>query len=299
MTTLITGSSGFIGRHLVKRLRARGENVIGLDIVFNEILDQPNIRLGCDITDDVSMKVTTEKLKNYSKISNCIHLAAVAAPRIAASDPRTAWDTNVRGTYNVLKLCKDIDIRKVVFASSAHVYGISPKYLPTNESHPLAMLDTYTVTKIAGEKLCSLFHSNYNMSTTVLRLFNAYGPGQSEDYFIGVKLRQARSGGPVTLMNGSVTKDWVFIDDAARAFEAALYSEYVGAINVGTGVETSLEHIARRIGDFYKLEVVVEEGSDNSPTRMLCDLGLANGVLNWTPNVKLDDGLNLLMQTNP
>lgn len=297
MTTLITGSSGFIGRHLVSRLQNRGEDVIGLDIVFDPEVDQPNTTVYCDITNDLTMKLVEQQLSGYrSKIDSCIHLAAVASPRIAAGDPRTAWDTNVRGTHNVLKLCNNVGIRKIVFASSAHVYGISPKYLPTNESHPLALLDTYTTTKIAGEMLCQLFHSNYNLSTTVLRLFNAYGPGQSEDYFIGVKLKQARSGGQITLMNGSVTKDWVFIDDAARAFEAALHTEYVGAINIGTSVETSLEYIANRIGRFFNLPVKIEEGSDNSPTRMLCDFSLAKGVLSWTPNTPLNDGLDILMK---
>lgn len=297
MTTLITGSSGFIGRHLVSRLQNRGEDVVGLDIVFDPEVDQPNTSVYCDITNDLTMKLVEQQLLGYrSKVDSCIHLAAVASPRIAAGDQRAAWDVNVRGTHNVLKLCNNVGIRKIVFASSAHVYGISPKYLPTNESHPLALLDTYTTTKIAGEMLCQLFHSNYNLSTTVLRLFNAYGPGQSEDYFIGVKLKQARGGGPITLMNGNVTKDWIFIDDASRAFEAALHTEYVGAINVGTGVETSLEYIANRIGRFFNLPVKIEEGRDNSPTRMLCDFSLAKGVLSWTPNTPLNDGLDILMK---
>lgn len=309
MSILVTGSSGFIGRNLVAYLHSRKLNIVGIDKVFPDHtphLDRPDLVYAADITNEQAISSVQKNLlaniitgpdnsKTPGKIDACIHLAAVAAPRLAASDPMTAWDTNVRGTYNVLNLCRNLGIHKFVFASSAHVYGISPRYLPTNESHPLAMHDTYTTTKIVGESLCDLFHSNYRLSTTVLRLFNAYGPGQSDDYFMGVKIKQAREGGPITLMNSSVTKDWVYIDDVVKAFFMASQSEYVGALNIGTGAETDLGTIARQIGHFYDLQVTEEPGSDNSPSRMACDNYLAKSVLGWKPEIDLRTGLHKTM----
>lgn len=303
MSILVTGSSGFIGRNLIAYLHSKKLNVIGIDKVFPEFtphLNRPDLAYLADITSEQYMQSAEKYLLEVpsqewvtpnQKIDACIHLAAIAAPRLAATDPQTAWDTNVRGTYNVLNLCRNLGVRKFIFASSAHVYGISPRYLPTNESHPLAMHDTYTTTKIVGESLCNLFHSNYRLSTTILRLFNAYGPGQSNDYFMGVKLKQARSGGPITLMNSSVTKDWIYIDDVVKAFFMASQSEYVGPLNIGTGIETDLGTIAKQIGLFYDLQVTEEPGSDNSPSRMACDNYLAKSVLGWKPEVDIRTGL--------
>lgn len=299
MSILIVGSSGFIGSNLVSDLNKKG-HTIGIDRVVppSEAEKSPHLFFRADITNDNFIEKVGAEMAAFvepGEISACIHLAAVAAPRIAASDPGKAWDTNVRGTFNVLGLCRNLGIRKFVFASSAHVYGISPRYLPTDENHPLALHDTYTVTKIAGEKLCELFHSNYQMSTTILRLFNVYGPGQSPDYFLGVKLRQAMEKKEITLMNGDVTKDWIHSSDAVKAFELAAQSEYVGAINIGTGIETSLKTMAGIIATSKSLPVVDEPGSDNSPTRMLCDNRLARSVLGWEPEVSVLFGLNQLL----
>lgn len=290
MKILVTGATGFIGKHLCRYLRETGENkVIGLD---KKRGDEISDFYFADITEDDAMQsIENDMQSKYGGIDACVHLAAIAAPRIAAKDPKTAWDINVRGTQNVLGLCKRVGIRKFVFASSAHVYGISPRYIPTNESHPLSLLDTYTTTKIAGEKLCELFHQNYDLSTTILRLFNVYGPGQSDDYFMGVKLKQAKAGGPLTLMNGDVTKDWIFIDDVVKALCLAIHTEYVGPLNIGTGIETSLAVIARQIGHFHDLQVIPEAGNDNSPTRMACDNHLARTVLNWKPEIDIGFGL--------
>ena len=121
------------------------------------------------------------------------------------------------------------------------MYGISPKYMPTDERHPLALQDTYTTTKIMGESLCQLFYSNHNLEYLVSRLFNAYGPGQSTDYFIPAMISKAKSG-HIELRGRHVTKDFVFVDDVVDAFAKALVSDYVGEMNIGSGLQTTLEY---------------------------------------------------------
>jgi nucleoside-diphosphate-sugar epimerase len=291
---LVTGSAGFIGQHLIKRLSAMysaSSQPIEIDIKFK---DEDR---GVDIRDAKAMKRFGDSLGGLEDgIDACIHLAAIAAPRQAEADPQLAWETNVRGTYNVLTLCRELGIRKFVFMSSAHVYGISPKYMPSDEWHPLSLLDTYTSTKIAGEKLCELFHSNYGLSTTCLRLFNAYGPGQSKDYFIGAKIEQAKAGGPVTLMNGEVTKDWVWVEDVVDAITRSLRTDYVGPINIGTGVETNLRTIATEISQSFDVELVADQAVDNGPTHMMCNNFRARDILRWSPKVTFFEGLTRLIE---
>jgi UDP-glucose 4-epimerase len=291
-TVLITGAAGFIGSKLRHFLHLGADwKIISLDkAAMTSLGGEDDERYYTNITDDESMSRLKEKL--YKRVDACVHLAAVAAPREAEREPGKAWDTNVRGTHNVLSLLRDIECRKVVFASSAHVYGISPKYMPTDENHPLSLLDTYTTTKIMGEQLCDLFRKNYGINATILRLFNVFGPGQSEDYFLGKKLQQAKAGGPITLMNGGVTKDWVWIYDVVSAFDAALSTDYSGPINIGTGVETSLREMAEYIASEFKLLPLVDEpATDIGPTRMQCDPLLAKNLLNWSPSVNAKTGL--------
>lgn len=286
MKILVTGSAGFIGRKLCMALRGERNDVVELDKVVVEEGNTYGVR--CDIRDDIKMGALPSIIGGADV---CVHLAAIAAPRQAEADPQLAWETNVRGTHNVLALCRKLGVKKVVFTSSAHVYGISPKYMPTDENHPLALLDTYTTTKILGEKICELHHSNYGISYTTCRLFNAYGPGQSVDYFMGVKLAQARAGGPVTIMNGSVTKDWVWVHDVVDALARATTSPYVGPVNIGTGVETSLRQIADMVAEAYGTTVVPDPSVDQGPTRMCADARRAERVLGWRSSTSLFDGL--------
>ena len=278
MRILVTGSEGFLGKHLVRSLSEDGRSVTGIDLA---LFDRHDIR----------GDLAWVKLENYDA---CVHLAAIAAPDKCKKDPSLAFETNVRGTHNVLRLCERLNIRRFIFMSSAHVYGISPKYMPTPESHPLALHDTYTTTKILGEQLCELFWQNHGIAYTCIRLFNAYGPGQSPDYFLGVKLRQANAGGPLTVRNASVTKDWIYIGDVIRAIQLALESDFVGPVNIGTGIETSLGQLVERIAQGFNLPIVTEEDDPSGPSRMRANIDRAKTVLSWEPQIAVEEGLSKL-----
>lgn len=286
---LVTGAAGFIGTHLVRELRRGGRDLAGIDIRLIPYMSQSE-SYHLDITGDLSQFRSGD-------VTACVHLAAVASPPIAAKNPALAWATNVQGTYNVLELCRRIGCKRVVFMSSAHVYGISPRYMPTDENHPLALHDLYTTTKIMGEQLCRLFYENHGISYVALRLFNAYGPGQSSDYFIGAKLKQARDG-QLTLRNGGVSKDWVHVSDVCRAIIAAIQSDYVGPLNIGTGVETRLVDIVDAIAAAERLPVAIEDVPNEGPTRMLADASRARQTLGWEPKVSFAEGLAELIEQN-
>lgn len=286
MRVMITGAAGFIGQHVVKALLDAGHEPIGLDV--RPCSDQyvTNHRVAW-IT--VNIGASLEPIPNLDAV---IHLAGIAAPNECDKDPTRAFDINVNGTNQVLKMALASGARKVVFASTGHVYGISPKYMPTDESHPLWLQNTYTLTKILGEQLCQLYYQNHGLSYIALRLYNAYGPGQRTGYFIPDMIAKAKAG-QIDLQGANTTKDWVYIEDVARAFVAALDSPFVGAINIGTGVEAELRRIGFVISAAFRSEFSWR--NSEKPTRMQADWNRARKVLGWSPKVDLMEGLRVIL----
>jgi UDP-glucose 4-epimerase len=275
MRVLVTGANGFIGRHLVKALEQAGHTVVGWDLPDQDIIRDP------------LMEILSGKPQQLDAV---IHLAAIGSPALCDREPTAAFTVNVQGTHNVLKLALDAGAKRFVFASSAHVYGVSPKYLPTDERHPLRLQDVYTTTKLVGEEFCKLFWDNYGLSYVAIRLFNGYGPGQLPGYFIPDMVQRAKTG-RIELRGALITKDWIYIDDVVRAYALALQSPFVGAVNIGTGVETTLQFIAARIAGSCGAEMVISDQPQGGPTRMLCDWGRAQRVLGWRPEIDLEEGI--------
>lgn len=301
MEVLVTGAAGFIGGHLVRRLWDDGYKVTKLDIALMGIstkVSRPggHMVITCpptDIRDDTALR-----MQEGATFDACVHLAAIASPWKCQQNPDAAWSTNVMGTHNVLSLCKRLGVQRVIFPSSAHVYGISPKYLPTDERHPLALLDTYTTTKVMGEQLCERFWEYHGLSYCALRLFNAYGANQNPDFFLGAKLAQARTG-KLTIRTklADVTKDFVHVRDVVDAIVRALRSDYVGPLNIGTGREVALKDITVRIADGFGIAQVDGEATeDGGPSRMCADVRRAKAVLGWEPRVTFEDGLRELIE---
>jgi len=294
---LVTGAAGFIGSHLLPALLDEGHEVAALDTTdaLLKIRDERVAKIDADICNHVRMEALGKgllfELTLGSKVDAVIHLAALAAPRVVErTAPPETFRINVYGTYNVLKMAKEAGVKRVVFPSSAHVYGISPKYLPTDESHPLALQDVYTTSKILGEELCHLFYQNHNISYVALRMFNGYGPRQSLDYFIPAMINQAMKGN-ITLHGRYITKDFIYVSDMVNAILRMLPSDYVGALNVGTGQETALEYVADYIAEAFGVKLKFAEPDDKGPTRMLCDNSRLKSF-GWQPKMSIDEGLS-------
>lgn len=272
MKILVTGANGFIGRHLCTALQEAGHAVTSWDLPDQDITDPQLLITGPRELDAV------------------VHLAAIAAPITCDRNPGLAFQINVQGTHNVLKMAVQAGAKRFILASTGHVYGISPKYLPSDERHPLQLQDTYTVTKLAGEQLCQLFWENYGLSYCAIRLFNGYGPGQPLGYFVPDKLAEANTG-KIVLRGSQVTKDWVFIDDVVRAYQLAVESPFVGPVNIGTGREHSLETLGRFIAASYDAKLELADQPADRATRMCADRRRAKQVLGWEPQVGLEEGL--------
>jgi len=289
---LVTGACGFLGSWLIPKLLDEGAEVVGLDFgkaMENSALKrvQSKITLSeVDITDHAGV----EKIDH--RVDFVVHLAAVAAPSQCEENPSKAFATNVVGTFNLLKLAKEKRVKKFLFSSTAHVYGISPKYMPTDERHPLALQDTYTTTKIIGESLCQLFYANHNLEYMVSRLFNAYGPGQSTDYFIPAMISKAKTG-RIELMGRHVTKDFVFVEDVVDAFAKSLVSDYVGEMNIGSGKQTTLEYVAQYIARSLNAKLSFSNVETTGPTHMQSDPTRASRILGWKATTSMEKGLDI------
>lgn len=288
MRILVTGAAGFLGRYVCRELQEGGHTAWGLDLKM--ALPTSNI-----VSTDITAEITLPEM--VLPIDCIIHLAAVASPSECIQDNSLAFNVNVNGTYQVLKAALQLGVKRFVFSSSAHVYGISPRYLPTEERHPVWNQDCYTLTKIQGEQLCRLFYENHDLPYCILRLYNGYGPGQPTGYFVPDMIQKAKTG-HIHLNGARITKDFIYAADVARAFRLAAESSFIGEINVGTGRESKLEEVAGLIARHLGATISLDGAGNYEHTRMQADIKRARRVLGWEPQVTLEEGIHEVLSQN-
>lgn len=275
MRIAVTGSSGFAGSHLLKRLKESGSDVIALDI-----------KNGIDITD-------WEKIRSIEKFDVLFHLAAKIYVPDSYENPRDFYYTNTTGTLNSLELCR-IHKAKIVFASS-YIYG-NPRYLPADENHPIDAFNPYAQTKIIGEQLCEGYHRDFGVPVVILRPFNIYGPGQDEKFLIPHIIKQAK-GGTIILKDPEPKRDMLFVDDVVDAYiKAAEYDQKdYDVFNIGAGKSYSVLEIVNTVIGLFDYEIDVRfsgEKRQNEVLDTIADISKAKNLLSWEPKTDLRDGLN-------
>lgn len=289
-TALITGGAGFIGSHLAAKLAPDNE-VHVLDSLRNA--DPPEIPGVTFHEGDVRDTESIEALVAASDV--VFHQAAIVSVEQSVADPRESHAVNVAGTLAVLEVARRTDTR-VVLASSAAIYG-QPNTTPIAESHPTRPTTPYGLEKLTCDHYARLYADLYGLETVALRYFNVYGPGQTGDYagVISVFLRQALDGDPITVHgDGSQTRDFVYVDDVARANVAAARTDHTGtAYNVGTGESVQIRELAELVRDLVgaDVDIVSTEPREGDIDRSEADIMRANARLGYTPTVELRDGL--------
>ena len=274
MKIAVTGSYGFVGSHLVKRLIEMGVDIICLDI-----------KNGIDITDWTQVQGT-------EKFDVLIHLAAKSYVPDSYKLPRDFYYTNIVGTVNALELCR-IHKAKMVYTSS-YVYG-KPKYLPVDEKHPISAFNPYAQSKIIGEHLCKGYNRDFGISVIILRPFNIFGIGQNDNFLIPSIIKQAKSGN-ILLKDPNPQRDFVYIDDVIEAYIKCIeYNDSSFEIfNIGFGKSYSVKKIAEIIANNLNQELKIEfsnERRKNEIVNTVADITKANNLLNWKPNISLKKGL--------
>jgi UDP-glucose 4-epimerase len=293
---LVTGGAGFVGSILTKRLVEAGARVTVLDDLFTGSADE--VPTGAElIVGSVTDRDLVDRLVAQNRL--VFHLAA---RNIIAStaNPRDDFETNIGGTLNVLMSAREHSVDRVVYTSSASVYG-NPRSIPINEDDGLASLSPYAVSKLGGENYCAAFYESYGVPTACVRYSNVYGPGQRyENPYSGVVakfMRDARAGVPLSIHgDGEQTRDYTYVDDAIEAtLAAAVRPRAEGEVfNVGTGIETSVNELGLAIGRALGVEVElnhIDRRDIDNIRRRVVNIEKARRMLRWGPQVTLERGL--------
>ncbi len=298
-TVLFTGGAGFIGMHVVPLLLERGYRIRMLDsMTYRANRDQVEalVELGDVELIENDVRYGGAVQRAVRGCDSVIHFATVSINKSVA-DPDESVDINMVGNHNVIAAAADEGVRRLVFASSASVYG-EPPSLPMTEDGPLNPLTPYCIGKLTGEYLCKFYERQKGLSWIALRFFNVYGPGQKvQAYYTSVinhfVQRIANGEPPVIDGKGDQSMDFVHVHDVARSVVAALDAERSGMpINIGTGVPTTVAQLA---------EILIESlGADVEPifnprevmvSRRSADISRAREVLGWEPKVTVEEGM--------
>ena len=276
---LVTGGDGFIGSNLVTRLAKEGAVVTTLS-KRNDSLAHEHYNV------DISKPIPSNYLKGCEVV---FHLAGIADPKICERNPDVAFSVNTIGTLNVLEACRKNNIEKVVFSSSAHVYG-RPLYVPIDEGHPLAPSTVYGRSKAAAEHICM------NYGATILRFFNVYGPNQKGSFLIPTILSQLGKK-EISLMNFSSKRDFIYINDVINAL--LLSADYGGDyFNIGSGRSYSAREITLIICSIAKKQPKLREIGETSGVRdLVADIRKAKKLLRWRPKTSLESGLKKVVNS--
>ena len=301
--TLVTGSDGFIGSHLVESLVKDGENVKAfcfynsnnswgwLDTIPFEIKDNLEIFLG-DIRDPYCVK------KAMNDCETVYHLAALIGIPYSYVSPASYVDTNIHGTLNIVQAARELEIKKIIHTSTSETYG-SAQYVPINEKHPLMAQSPYAASKIGADQIALSYQKSFGTPVSVLRPFNTYGPRQSNRAVIPTIITQIASG-KRKIKLGSVfpTRDFNFVEDTCSAFKSVAKSDAsVGrVINSASNFEISIQQTAMMIAEIMNVEIEIisddnrTRPADSEVSRLYGDNNLLKKLTDWEPNFTGIDG---------
>jgi len=291
MKILVTGGAGFIGSNLVDKLIDEGCKVFVIDKLSTgkkENLNKKAIFYKADICH------LDKILPLFKGIDYVFHLAANPRVIFSVENPIESHKVNVDGTLNVLYASYKNRVKRLIFASSAAVYG-DIKELPLKENMTPKPISPYGLHKLIGENYCKLFSNLYNLETVCLRYFNVYGPRMDPNgpyaLVISKFLKLKKENKPLTIYgDGKQTRDFIYVDDVVKANILAMKSKKVGrgeVINISSGKNYSINYIAKLIGG-KKIYLPARKGEMK---HTLGDNSLAKKLLGWEPEISLEEGI--------
>lgn len=292
MKSLVTGGAGFIGSNLVDKLIELGHEVIVIDNEYSDVHEQfywnskaQNYKY------DIRDYENTRPL--YEGVDYVFHTAAEARIQPAILNPIEAVSINCVGTATVLQCAREAGVDKVIYSSTSSGYGFNEP--PNHENQPDDCLNPYSVSKVAGEKLCKMYTKLFGLKTVVFRYFNVYGERQplKGQYapVVGIFLRQRSSGEPLTIVgDGEQRRDFTHVSDVVQANILAATQEvedkfYGGTYNVGNGINYSINEIANSISD-NQINIPPRIGEARTT---LANNGKLRTIFGWRSQVNLMD----------
>jgi len=304
MHVLITGGAGFLGAPLANRLVSQGCHVRVLDDLSAGDRDRLDRRVTFTRGDTRDIP----KLWTLLRGVDCVyHLAARVSVPESILYPVEYNAVNVGGTVALMTAVRDAQVKRVVLASSGAVYGDQPVQ-PVSETATPHPQTPYAVSKTAAENYVLALGALWGIETVILRIFNAYGPGQplppAHAPVIPQFIKQALGGGSLVIFgDGQQTRDFVYLSDVVDALQAAGTASGIdrSVFNIGSGVEVSINELARQVGEVTgrPLHILHSSGDSGGVSRLVADVRLAREKLGFRPRVSLEDGLRRILLEDP
>lgn len=295
---LVTGGAGFVPSHVVDALVGAGADVTVLDNFTTG--RRSNLDLSMEDIRVVEMDIRDEDVGSIVKAHDVVvHMAANADVPLSVSEPEMDFDCNVIGSYNILRACRESDVQKLVFASSAAVYG-QPIRTPIDESHPTSPRSPYGAAKLAVEKLGLAYHECFGLPIVVVRIFNTYGTRQPRYVMYDLLRKLYRDPTKLEVLGtGAQIRDYSYVTDTARCFLLAAQTDLAGDVfNVAGGHPTSIaELVTQLIAAVGLSDVEVTFTGKSWPgdiETLVADISKAERLLGFVPKVPLGDGVRLL-----
>jgi len=282
MNIAVTGGAGFIGSHLVDKLISKGHKVRVIDNLFRGRFENIMSR-----SDKNLIEIHQLDIRNYPEVQKAFkhceivfHLAAQSNVMGAVRDLDYSFSTNVIGTFNVLKACRENGVKRLIFTSSREVYG-EALYLPVDEKHPLKAKNSYGASKVAGEAYCRVFQDQSEMDVVILRLSNVYG---TRDFgrVIPVFLENVHAGRDIFIYGGEQVIDFISVNRVIAVLLNSMTNTLAtsGPINVASGIGTSLFELATMIKSMVtsNSRIVVKPAREIEVVKFTADISLLQRI---------------------
>jgi len=292
MKSLVTGGAGFIGSHIVDKLINLDHEVVVIDNetsqVHNNFYYNNNAKYHkLDIADYENTKDL------YLNVDYVFHCAAESRIQPSINNPLLAVKTNTLGTATVLQCAREADVKKVIYSSTSSAYGRINEP-PLTETMPDDCLNPYSVSKVAGEKLCKMYTDLFGLKTIIFRYFNVYGPREplKGPYapVVGLFLRQYKDQKPLTIVPpGTQRRDFTHVDDVVSANILAMtvdnHSQYGTVFNVGTGTNHSVMELAHMISN----NTIYTDPRLGEAKETLANNTKLKETFGWMPTKRIED----------
>jgi UDP-glucose 4-epimerase len=290
MKALVTGSAGFIGKHVSRGLLADGFEVTGYD---QKDTAEPGVE--SEIGDFLDVESLTRAVRGHEII---VHIGAIGDVYLAATNPELAAAVNVTGSANIALAAEAVGAR-VVYASTWEVYG-DPAYEPVDEKHPCEPDHPYNITKLAGERMLLAADRLREVPVIALRLGTAYGLGMRPNSVFEIFIAKALKGEPITIQgDGSQGRQFTHARDIARAFVAAAKSEARGIpLNVVSSEMISIKQLAEIVTERFPTEVTYGQPRPGDVTPSYVSASRIEEVLGWKAEVSFEEGMEELLSAD-
>ncbi len=297
---LVTGGAGFIGSHLVEKLASKGHKVFVIDnLSSGNLKNLSKIKKNIFVKKiDISNYKSLEKFFVNKKFKCIFHLAGKADIVPSIKNPKLYFDTNVKGTFNLLELSRKFGVKKIIYTASSTCYGIPKKY-PTSENESLSPMYPYALTKKLGEDLVLHYGKVYKLSAISLRLFNVYGPRSrtagTYGAVLGVFLSQKINDYPLTIVgDGKQTRDFTYVSDIVDAIYCVYKKnkKIVDVFNVGSGKTVSVINLAKRISKKF----IYIPKRPGEPDCTFADIKKIKKHFGWKPKIDINTGIKIVLK---